>query len=64
MAAASILPYELYSDAPGILFNKPEWDTANAAHPPSFNFGPLPSGWPSELKGPQAWTGEYLKKNR
>lgn len=64
MAAVTILPYELYSDAPGVLFNKPEWDDANAAHPSPFDFGPLPSGWPSELQGPQVWTGEHLRNNR
>ncbi|KAF7538363.1 hypothetical protein G7054_g2984 [Neopestalotiopsis clavispora] len=64
MAATTPLPYELYSDAPGILFNKPEWDAANAAHPRGTDFGSVPKGWPTELKGPQVWTGSYLSQNR
>lgn len=64
MANATPIPYELYSDAPGILFNKPEWEAANEAHPSDFDFGSVPKGWPTELKGPQVWTGSYLNQNR
>lgn len=64
MAAADILPYELYSDAPGFLLNKPEWEAANAAHPSSFDFGSGPSGWPAKFTGSNVWTGDYLKSNR
>jgi hypothetical protein len=64
MAAAAILPYELYSDAPGILLNKPEWEQANAAHPQSFDFGSIPAGWPAKFTGPEVWTGDYLESNR
>jgi hypothetical protein len=64
MATATPLPYELYSDAPGILLNKPEWDAANAAHPRGTDFGSVPKGWPTELEGPQVWTGSYLSQNR
>ncbi|KAH8203492.1 hypothetical protein TruAng_002363 [Truncatella angustata] len=63
MEVETIIPYELYSDAPGILFNKPEWDAAHAAHPHDFDFGSVPKGWRTELKGPQVWTGEYLSQN-
>ncbi|KAH8649149.1 taurine catabolism dioxygenase family protein [Xylariales sp. PMI_506] len=63
MAAAEILPYNLYSDAPGFLLNKPEWDAANSAHDAGFDFGSVPSGWPTEFQGPHVWTGEYLKSN-
>ncbi|ETS86534.1 hypothetical protein PFICI_00362 [Pestalotiopsis fici W106-1] len=63
MAVATPIPYELYSDAPGVLFNKPEWEAANAAHPTDFDFGSVPKGWPTELKGPQVWTGSYLNQN-
>ncbi|KAJ5899908.1 hypothetical protein N7495_004652 [Penicillium taxi] len=61
--AADVLPYDLYSDAPGILLNKPEWEEANAAHPSDFNFGSTPKGWPSKFTGPEVWTGEYLEQN-
>lgn len=64
MAAETILPYELYSDAPGILFNKSEWDAAHGAHPIDFDFGTVPKGWPTALNGPPAWTGDYLSQNR
>lgn len=62
--SVEILPYELYSDAPGILLNKPEWEAANAAHPESFDFGLPPSNWPTKFTGPDVWTGEDLEKNR
>ncbi|KAH7140285.1 taurine catabolism dioxygenase family protein [Dactylonectria estremocensis] len=61
--SAKILPYELYSDAPGILLNKPEWDEANAAHAESFDFGSPPRDWPTKFTGPEVWTGDYLEKN-
>lgn len=56
--AASVLPYELYSDAPGTLFNKPEWEAANAAHPAGFDFGPLPEGWPKKIESDFVWDGK------
>lgn len=61
MAAAKVLPYELYSDAPGTLFNKPEWEKANAAHPENYDFGPLPEGWPKKIEGPLVWDGKDLE---
>lgn len=63
MAATAIQPYELYSDAPGFLLNKPEWEEANAAHPETFDFGKQPRGWPVKFTGPDVWTGDYLEKN-
>ncbi|CAI6088059.1 unnamed protein product [Clonostachys chloroleuca] len=63
MASAAIQPYELYSDAPGFLLNKPEWEEANAAHPETFDFGKQPRGWPVKFTGPDVWTGDYLEKN-
>uniref|UniRef100_A0A8H7K4A2 TauD/TfdA-like domain-containing protein n=1 Tax=Bionectria ochroleuca TaxID=29856 RepID=A0A8H7K4A2_BIOOC len=63
MTAATIQPYELYSDAPGFLLNKPEWEEANAAHPETFDFGKQPQGWPVKFTGPDVWTGDYLEKN-
>ncbi|CAH0025836.1 unnamed protein product [Clonostachys rhizophaga] len=63
MATATIQPYELYSDAPGFLLNKPEWEEANAAHPGTFDFGKPPQGWPTQFTGPDVWTGDYLEKN-
>jgi len=61
MAATEVLPYELYSDAPGILFNKPEWEQANASHPKDFDFGPLPEGWPKKIEGTLVWDGKDLE---
>ena len=61
--AASILPYELYTDAPGILFTKPEWEKANAAHPAGFDFGPLPEGWPKKIESLFVWDGKDLEAN-
>ncbi|KAF3801463.1 hypothetical protein GCG54_00014677 [Colletotrichum gloeosporioides] len=60
---ADIIPYELYSDAPGFLLNKPEWEKANAAHPETSSFGSVPKGWPSQFSGPQTWTGQYLEQH-
>ncbi|KAF7554086.1 hypothetical protein G7Z17_g3146 [Cylindrodendrum hubeiense] len=54
--SVEILPYELYSDAPGILLNKPEWEAANAAHPASFDFGLPPRNWPTKFQGPDSIT--------
>lgn len=61
MAAAGVLPYELYSDAPGTLLNKPEWETANAAHPQNFDFGGVPEGWPKKIEGPLVRDGKDLE---
>ncbi|KAF4903838.1 Taurine hydroxylase-like protein SAT17 [Colletotrichum viniferum] len=61
--AADIIPYELYSDAPGFLLNKLEWEKANAAHPETSSFGSVPKGWPSQLSGPRTWTGQYLEQH-
>ncbi|VUC27854.1 unnamed protein product [Clonostachys rosea] len=63
MTAATIQPYELYSDAPGFLLNKPEWEQANAAHPETFDFGSPPRGWPVKFTGPDVWTSDYLEQN-
>lgn len=63
MAASSILPYELYTDAPGVLFNKSEWEQANAAHPAGFDFGPLPEGWPKKIESSFVWDGKDLERN-
>ncbi|CAH0044607.1 unnamed protein product [Clonostachys solani] len=63
MAAATIQPYELYSDAPGFLLNKPEWEEADAAHPETFDFGKQPQGWPVKFTGPDVWTGDHLEKH-
>jgi len=48
MAAAEVISYELYSNAPGTLLNKPEWETANASHPQGTNFRDIPEGWPKK----------------
>ncbi|EFX00080.1 taurine catabolism dioxygenase family protein [Grosmannia clavigera kw1407] len=56
-----VLPYELYSDAPGTLFVKHEWEEANAAHPAGHDFGDVPAGWPKRLEGPLAWDGKDLQ---
>lgn len=65
MATAQTLPpYELYSSAPGYLYNKPEWDAVNSAHPDNFDFGPLPEGWPTKFSGPHVWSGDELERNR
>lgn len=61
---ATVLPYELYSDAPGTLFVKHEWETANAAHPAGHDFGDVPVGWPRRLEGPLAWNGKDLQVHR
>ncbi|KAF5502598.1 Taurine hydroxylase-like protein SAT17 [Colletotrichum aenigma] len=60
---ADIIPYELYSDAPGFLLNKLEWEKANAAHPETSSFGSVPKGWPSQFSGPRTWTGQYLEQH-
>jgi hypothetical protein len=60
MAAAEILPYELYSDAPGTLFVKHEWEEVNA-DPSGFNFGDVPKGWPKKFSGPLVRDGRDLK---
>ncbi|KAK1854845.1 taurine catabolism dioxygenase family protein [Colletotrichum chrysophilum] len=60
---ADIIPYELYSDAPGFLLNKLEWEKADAAHPETSSFGSIPKGWPSQFAGPQTWTGQYLEQH-
>lgn len=57
---ANITPYELYSDAPGFLLNKPEWEAAHSAHGSAKDFGTIPQGWPKRLDGPQVWTGKDL----
>jgi hypothetical protein len=62
--AATVLPYELYSDSPGTLFVKHEWEAANAAHPPDSDFGDVPAGWPKKLQGPLVWDGAYLDAHR
>lgn len=64
MAAATVLPYEQYTDAPGTLFNKSEWDEANASHAESFDFGDVPKGWPERLEGPLVWDGKDLANHR
>lgn len=65
MAATDPLgPYDQWTDAPGVLFNKSEWEAANASHPETFDFGSLPEGWPTELTGPLVWTGDDLERNR
>lgn len=61
---ADIIPYELYSDAPGFLLNKLEWEKANAAHAETSSFGSVPKGWPSQFSGPRTWTGQYLEQHR
>ena len=61
MATLQPLPYELYSDAPGTLFVKHEWEAANAAHPVGTDFGDVPAGWPRKLEGPLTWDGNYLQ---
>lgn len=61
---SAILPYELYSDSPGTLFNKHEWEEANTSHPESFDFGKLPAGWPTRLTGPRVWDGKDLQAHR
>ncbi|KAF1809132.1 taurine catabolism dioxygenase family protein [Eremomyces bilateralis CBS 781.70] len=64
MATVDTLPsYDLWSDAPGYLLNKPEWEAANASHPASFSFGDVPKGWPSQITGPSVWTGDDLRRN-
>ncbi|TVY26050.1 Taurine hydroxylase-like protein, partial [Lachnellula hyalina] len=60
MATTAVLPYELYTDAPGTLFVKREWEEANAAHPSPFDFGDVPEGWPKKLTGPLVWDGKHL----
>ncbi|TVY37215.1 Taurine hydroxylase-like protein [Lachnellula subtilissima] len=60
MATTAVLPYELYTDAPGTLFVKREWEAANAAHPSLFDFGDVPEGWPKKLTGPLVWDGKHL----
>ncbi|TVY50738.1 Taurine hydroxylase-like protein SAT17 [Lachnellula cervina] len=60
MATTAVLPYELYTDAPGTLFVKREWEEANAAHPSQFDFGDVPEGWPKKLTGPLVWDGKQL----
>ncbi|GME63457.1 taurine catabolism dioxygenase family protein [Neofusicoccum parvum] len=59
--AATVLPYELYSDSPGFLLNKPEWEAANSAHAQDTDFGDIPQGWPKKLSGPLVWSGEDLR---
>lgn len=61
MAAADLLPYALYTDAPGVLFIKPEWEAANASHAPDTDFGTVPYGWPAHLDGRRVWSGAELK---
>lgn len=61
MASAGVLPYELYSPAPGTLFNKPEWERANGAHPEGTDFGEVPQGWPKKIEGPLVWDGKDLE---
>ncbi|KAF4626885.1 hypothetical protein G7Y89_g11270 [Cudoniella acicularis] len=61
MAAAGVLPYELYSDAPGFLFNKVEWEKANASHSQEADFGKVPEGWPKKIEGPLVWDGKDLE---
>lgn len=61
MAATQIPPCELWSDAPGTLLNKYEWEAANAAHPAGTNFGGIPEGWPRKIEGPLVWEGEDLE---
>ncbi|EXJ79036.1 hypothetical protein A1O3_08537 [Capronia epimyces CBS 606.96] len=60
MADVAILPYDQYTDAPGTLFVKREWEEANAAHPENFDFGDVPKGWPKKLTGPLVWNGKDL----
>jgi hypothetical protein len=64
MTAATIAPYELWSDAPGFLFNKPEWEAADASHGSSFDFGKVPEGWPTKIEGPLVWSGDDLRQDR
>jgi hypothetical protein len=64
MAATEVLPYEFYSDAPGVLLVKHEWEAANAAHPKSFDFGNIPEGWPEKLSGPLVWDGKEFQTHR
>ncbi|TVY35889.1 Taurine hydroxylase-like protein [Lachnellula occidentalis] len=64
MATTAVLPYELYTDAPGTLFMKREWEEANAAHPHHFDFGDVPEGWPKRLTGPLVWDGKDLNAHR
>jgi hypothetical protein len=61
MAASDLLPYELYSDAPGTLFNKPEWEKAHGSHPKGTDFGDVPAGWPKKIEGPLVWDGKDLE---
>lgn len=64
MGSLDVLPYELYSDAPGTLFVKHEWEAADAAHAPGHYFGDVPKGWPKKLTGPQVWEGKDLEAHR
>lgn len=64
MATTAVLPYELYTDAPGTLFVKREWEEADAAHPSQFDFGDVPEGWPKKLTGPLVWDGKQLNAHR
>ena len=61
MTTAQIPPYELWSDCPGTLLNKPEWEAANAAHATGTNFGDVPEGWPKIIEGPYVWDGKDLE---
>lgn len=51
MATVQIPPYELWSDCPGTLLNKYEWEAADAAHAAGTDFGDIPDGWPKKLEG-------------
>ena len=62
-AVQQVLPYDLYSDAPGVLLNKPEWEQANSAHIPDTDFGDLPEGWPKRIQGPLVWDGKDLENH-
>lgn len=65
MAVLTPIPsYDLWTDAPGTLFTKAEWEKANEASNALGGFGSLPDGWPRVLTGPQVWTGDALKAHR
>ncbi|KAM0330682.1 hypothetical protein ACHAQA_003634 [Verticillium albo-atrum] len=64
MATAEVIPpYELYSSAPGYIYNQPQWEAVNEAHPKGSDFGAPPKGWPAKFTGPSVWDGEELQRN-